>query len=66
MKERYMEDDRIIEISEEVRNMSEEEVDRQIAILEAEARKEAENIPEPDLMQVWFAQRKSAEIIKKF
>lgn len=52
MKERYMEDDRIIEISEEVRNMSEEEVDRQIAILEAEARKEAENIPEPDLMQV--------------
>ncbi len=52
MKEQYMEDDRIIEISEEVRNMSEEEVDRQIAILEAEARKEAENIPEPDLMQV--------------
>lgn len=52
MKEQYMEDDRIIEISEEVRNMSEEEVDRQITILEAEARKEAENIPEPDLMQV--------------
>lgn len=52
MKEQYMEDDRIIEISEEVRNMSEEEVDRQIAILEAETRKEAENIPEPDLMQV--------------
>ncbi len=52
MKEQYMEDDRIIEISEEVRNMSEEEVDRQIAILEAEARKEAENIPKPDLMQV--------------
>lgn len=66
MKERYMEDDRIIEISEEVRSMSEEEVDRQIAILEAEARKEAENIQVPDLLQVWFAQRKSAEIIKKF
>lgn len=52
MKKLYMEDDRIIKISEEVRSMSEEEVDRQIAILEAEARREAENIPEPDLMQV--------------
>lgn len=59
MKKQYMEDDRIIEISDE-------EIDRQIAILEAEARREAENIPKPDLLQVWFAQRKSAEIIKKF
>lgn len=58
MKEQYMEDDRIIEISGEVRDMSVEEIDRQIAILEAEGRREAENIPEPDLMQVWFAQRK--------
>lgn len=66
MKKLYMEDDRIIEISDEVRNMSEGEIDRQIAILEAEARMEAENIPEPDLLQVWFEQRKSAEIIKKF
>ena len=52
MKERYMEDDRIIEISEEVSNMSEEEIDRQIAILEAEARREAENIPEPTFLQI--------------
>ncbi len=52
MKKQYMEDDRIIEISDEVRNMSEEEIDRQIAILEAEARREAENIPKPDLLQV--------------
>lgn len=52
MKKQYMEDDRIIEISEEVRNMSEQEIDRRIAIFEAEARKEAENIPKPDLLQV--------------
>ncbi len=52
MKKLYMEDDRIIEISEEVRNMSEEEIDRQIAILEAEARMEAENIPEPTFLQI--------------
>lgn len=32
------------EISEEVRNMSEEEMDRQIAILEAEGRREKEKI----------------------
>lgn len=50
MKKLYMEDDRIIEISEELRNMSEEEIDRQIAILEAEARREAENIPKPTLL----------------
>ena len=50
MKEQYMEDDRIIEISEEVRNMSAEEIDRQIAILEAEGRREAENIPKPTLL----------------
>lgn len=52
MKKLYMEDDRIIEISEEVRNMSEEEIDRQIAILEAEAKMEAENIPEPIFLQI--------------
>lgn len=45
MKKQYMEDDRIIEISDE-------EIDRQIDILEAEARREAENIPKPDLLQV--------------
>lgn len=50
MKERYMEDDRIIEISEEVRKMSEEEIDSQIAILEAEGRREAENIPKLALL----------------
>lgn len=32
------------EMSEEVRDMSEEEMDRQIAILEAEGRKEKEKI----------------------
>ena len=45
-----MEDDRIIEISDDVRNMSEDEIDRQIAIFEAEARKEAENIPKPTFL----------------
>lgn len=45
----YIIDD-TIEIPEEIRNMSEEEMDRQIAILEAEGRKEAENIPEPTLL----------------
>ncbi len=40
----YILDDRIVEISEEVKNMSEEEMDRQIAILEAEGRKEKERI----------------------
>ncbi len=45
MKKQYMEDDRIIEISEE-------EIDRQIAILEAEARKEAENISKPTLLAI--------------
>lgn len=52
MKEQYMEDDRIIEISEEVRNMSAEEIDRQIAILEAEGRREAENIPESTFLKI--------------
>lgn len=33
-----------LEMSEEVRDMSEEEMDRQIAILEAEGRKEKEKI----------------------
>jgi len=37
----YIIDD-IFKISEEVQNMSEEETDRQIAILEAEGRKEKE------------------------
>ena len=50
MKEKYTEDDRIIEIPEEIRNMSEEEMDRQIAILEEAGRREAENIPEPTLL----------------
>ncbi len=39
----YIIDD-IFKISEEVQNMSEEETDRQIAILEAEGRKEKEKI----------------------
>lgn len=53
-------------IPEEIKKLSREELDRRIAILEKKAIEEAKNIPEPDLMQVWFAQRKSAEIIKKF
>lgn len=43
----YVLDDRIVEIPEEIRNMSEEEMDRQIAILEEAGRREAENLPEP-------------------
>ena len=39
----YIIDD-TFKISEEVQNMSEEEMDRQIAILEAEGRKEKERI----------------------
>lgn len=39
----YVLDDGIVEIPEEIRNMSEEEMDRQIAILEAEGRREKEN-----------------------
>lgn len=46
MKEKYTEDDRIIEILEEIRNMSEEERKREIAILEEAGRREAEHLPE--------------------
>lgn len=45
-KEKYTEDDRIIEIPEEIRNMSEEERKREIAILEEAGRREAEHLPE--------------------
>lgn len=44
MIEPYILDDRIIEIPEEIKNMSEEEMNRQIAILEAEGRREKEKI----------------------
>ncbi len=40
----YVLDDGIVEIPEEIRNMSEEEMDRQIAILETEGRREKEKI----------------------
>ena len=56
MKERYMEDDRIVEIPDYIKNMSEEERKRQIAILEEAGRKEAEHLPEmkPLLgIQIW-------------
>lgn len=42
MIEPYILDDRIVEIPEEIRNMSEEERERQIAILEEAGRKEGE------------------------
>jgi len=47
----YVLDDHF-EIPEEIKNLSREELDRRIAILEKEAIEEAKNIPEPDLMQV--------------
>lgn len=56
MIEPYILDDRIVEIPEEIRNMSEEERERQIAILEEAGRKEAEHLPEmkPLLgIQIW-------------
>ena len=40
------------EISEEFENMSEEELDRRIAILEKKAIEKAENIPEPALLTI--------------
>lgn len=39
-------------ISEEVKNMSEDELDKSIAILEAKAIEEGKNIPEPVLLVV--------------
>ncbi|MFG6395340.1 MAG: hypothetical protein K1W24_14355 [Lachnospiraceae bacterium] len=47
----YVLDDHF-EISKEVENMSEEELDRRIAILEKKAMEEAKNIPEPSLSQI--------------
>jgi len=40
----YVLDDRIVEIPEEIKNMSEEEMDRQIAILEKAGKREKEKI----------------------
>lgn len=40
------------EMSEEVKNMSEEELDRRIAILEEKAIEEGENIPRPTLLVI--------------
>ncbi len=51
MEKIYIIDD-TLEIPEEIRNMSEEEMDRQIAILEEAGRREGENIPEPDLSKI--------------
>lgn len=61
----YVLDDHF-EIPRYIKNMSSEERKKWITILEKQAIEEAKNIPKPDLLQVWFAQRKSAEIIKKF
>lgn len=41
----YVLDDGIVEIPEEIRNMSEEEIKREIAILEEAGRREAEHLP---------------------
>ena len=52
----YVLDDGIVEIPEEIRNMSEEEIKREIAILEEAGRREAEHLPElkPLLgIQIW-------------
>lgn len=46
MIEPYILDDRIVEIPEEIRNMSEEERKREIAILEEAGRREAKHLPE--------------------
>lgn len=47
----YVLDDHF-EISEEVENMSEEELDRKIAILKKKAIEETKNIPEPVLSTI--------------
>ena len=47
----YVLDDHF-DISEKVENMSEEELDRRIAILEKKAIDEAKNIPEPVLSAI--------------
>lgn len=52
MKEQYMEDDRIVEIPDYIKNMLEEERKRQIAILEEAGRKEGENLPDPVLFKL--------------
>lgn len=46
MKECCTEDDRMVEISEYIKNMSKEERKKLIAILEEAGRREGENLPE--------------------
>ena len=52
----YVVDDHF-EISEEVKNMSEEELDYRIAILEAEAIDAGKDIPYPILQVIWQVKR---------
>lgn len=49
MEKIYIIDD-TLEIPEEIRNLSEEEMDRQIAILEEAGRREGKNLPDPILL----------------
>lgn len=51
MEKIYIIDD-TLEIPEEIRNLSEEEMDRQIAILEEAGRREGENLPDPVLFKL--------------
>ena len=44
--------DDVVEIPDEIGNMSEEELDAEIAILEAKTIEEGRNIPEPELLVV--------------
>ena len=52
MREAYTIDDSIVEIPEEIKNMSKEERDRRIAILEEAGRREAKNLPDPVLLAI--------------
>lgn len=52
MKNRYTEDDRIVEIPEYIKNMSSEEREKLIAILEEAGRREGENLPDPVLSAI--------------
>lgn len=47
----YIIDD-TIEIPEEIKKMSEEEMDRQIAIMEEAGRREGKNLPDPVLSAI--------------
>lgn len=47
-----MEDDRIVKIPEYIMNMSKEERDKRIAMLEEAGRREGKNLPDPVLLKL--------------